>query len=180
VKKPKDFKPREPKNPLSEEDKDLWQNETHSIKKITNNIHEDHQIYVPVHVRPKPLTSTFLDTPFESRHYEPQPLEPKVFKKLQKGQFEIEGTLDLHGHTVDQAYGRFQNFINRSFTMHKRCVLIVTGKAQNAPDLSKTIKHNVKKWLEQSEIKIKILSYTEARPIHGGSGAFYVLLRRIR
>ena len=55
-----------------------------------------------------------------------------------------------------------------------RCVLVITGKG------SGVLNGHVPNWLKQQPMSPHVLALAEARPKDGGSGAFYVLLRRKR
>ena len=42
------------------------------------------------------------------------------------------------------------------------------------------IRRGVPHWLEEPDLRAVVLSYTEASPRHGGTGALYVQLRKAR
>jgi len=59
--------------------------------------------------------------------------------------------------------------------MGKRCILVITGKGLHGQGI---IREQLPKWLSISDLKDYILAINQAKPTHGGSGAFYILLRK--
>ena len=53
---------------------------------------------------------------------------------------DIDGRLDLHGNTQQEARRDLMSFIDRSYTRGDRCVLVITGKGLHLyqPALIKT------------------------------------------
>lgn len=116
-----------------------------------------------------------------------QGLDRRSGERLRKGQMPIEGRLDLHGKNQEQAYEALRGFIQQGHAEGKRCVLVITGKGNDAQGrrdpLSQgqgVLKRVVPEWLAQAPLKALILKTAAARPQHGGDGAMYVLLRRKR
>ncbi len=66
-------------------------------------------------------------------------------------------------------------FLKQSIATEKRCLLIITGKGGAGGGL---IKREFRLWLEDKSVAPYILSVSEAHRQHGGSGAYYVLLRK--
>ncbi|PQM56133.1 MAG: hypothetical protein CML39_06025 [Rhodobacteraceae bacterium] len=108
---------------------------------------------------------------------------------LKKGRIQPEKTLDLHGLNSKQAEKRVIDFLQKSYTNGARLVLIITGKGKrtgkkNAPYYEDSDTGILKKalipWIENSIMWPKILKIMSAHPKHGGGGAFYVYLRKIK
>jgi DNA-nicking Smr family endonuclease len=97
-------------------------------------------------------------------------------KKLETGKLYIDGKLDLHNLTIDNAYNRTFNFIENAFLNKLKCLLIITGKGLHSPT-NNTIKNNLTQWFKQPFFANKIIKYTDATKKDGGSGAIYVLLK---
>ena len=57
-------------------------------------------------------------------------LDRRTQTKLKRGKLEIEGRLDLHGMTQDQARAALNRFIPAMQRQNKRCVLVITGKGK--------------------------------------------------
>lgn len=113
-------------------------------------------------------------------------VDKNTAKKFKQGKFAIEGRLDLHGLTEKEAWDSVCEFVKKSYIEKKRCIIIITGKGHHIhknDDIFSTqgvLKEQLPKWLNTSELRPLILSYSEALPKDGGSGAFYILLRRQR
>ena len=98
-------------------------------------------------------------------------------KKVDKGKYYIDATLDLHGYTLDSAYDKLIDFIIKNYNLANKCLLIITGWGSTNKNNSNSIKSNFSKWLQNEQIAKIILYYREAINSHGGKGAFYVLLK---
>jgi DNA-nicking Smr family endonuclease len=118
-------------------------------------------------------------------------LDRRSSERLKRGQMPIEARLDLHGMTQDAARRMLDGFIAGAANRGLRAVLIITGKglrvrapAENAwtgDDLRPgVLRSAVPRWLNESPSRARVLAFTEAQPRDGGSGALYILLRRIR
>ena len=109
-----------------------------------------------------------------------------AFAKLKKGKLEPEASLDLHGMTLEQAYPALLNFIISAHNTQKRLVLVITGKGKNSdpgyviPQRSGVLRSQVPIWLKEAKLSNLILQVEQSHRRHGGLGALYVYLRRIR
>lgn len=100
-------------------------------------------------------------------------------ERLRRGKLPIEGTLDLHGMTQAAAHDALNAFIARSQAIGRRCVLVITGKGRTREEAG-VLRRQVPLWLNQVPNRARVLAFDYAQPKHGGSGALYVLLRRLR
>src|SRR5262245_5488989 len=107
-------------------------------------------------------------------------LDPRVIRRLRRGDFAWQGHLDLHGLTAAEAREVVDRFIVESFRAGRRCVLIVHGRGLNSKDQTPVLKERLKSWLAHGRIAKVVLAFSTARPCDGGAGALYVLLRRER
>jgi DNA-nicking Smr family endonuclease len=103
-------------------------------------------------------------------------LQHTVIRKLRRGQYTIEAELDLHGATVLQAREAVNIFLNNAREQDKRVVRIIHGKGKSSEGKLPVLKGKVNSWLRQ---KGEVLAFCSARPNDGGTGAVYVLLKRI-
>ena len=108
-----------------------------------------------------------------------QGLDRKRGDRLRKGKLEIEGTLDLHGMTRDQAQSAVTRFINASQSMGRRTVLIITGKGYSHGG-DGVLRSELPRWLNGSTLRSKVVAYDFAQPRHGGQGAYYVYIKKVR
>ncbi len=98
-------------------------------------------------------------------------LAEKTFKKLRRGEFPIEDSLDLHGMRLPHAKASLQVFLQQSLAAHLRvlCVIHGKGRAGSIPVLKNKLNH----WLRDIPT---VLGFCSAKPIAGGSGAIIILL----
>ena len=111
-------------------------------------------------------------------------LDGKIRKRLMSGKIEPEGNLDLHGMNREEAERAVARFVLLSFRNGKRLVLIVTGKgrAKNdagpIPQRTGILRRSLQTWLDAPPLDGIVQFVSLAHDAHGGSGAFYVYLRR--
>lgn len=110
-----------------------------------------------------------------------QPFDRDVGRALAKGKRTPQASLDLHGLTLTAAEKAVARFLAKSCGQNLRIVLIVTGKGTRLEGgrlFGGRIRAEFPGWLERSDNRALVASVRTAHPRHGGSGAFYVLLRR--
>jgi len=96
-----------------------------------------------------------------------------VTRKLRKGEWSIQGQIDLHGLRSDEARNAMGQFIRDAKRMGWRCVRVVHGKGLGSPGKEPVLKSKVQRWLVQ---KNEVLAFVQAKPSDGGGGALLVLL----
>jgi DNA-nicking Smr family endonuclease len=96
-------------------------------------------------------------------------------RKLKLGQISFEGSLDLHGMSVELARETMWEFLAEATKLEIRCVRITHGKAVRLDGKRPMIKSHVNTWLRQHP---QVLGFTSCLPKHGGTGAVYVILKR--
>ena len=98
-------------------------------------------------------------------------------------------TIDLHGYTLDQANKKISNFINQNYLAGVNKLIVVTGKGLHSeneknPYVSKDLsilKHSVPEYIKNNKnLMNKIYDFGEAKIEDGGSGAFYIYLKKIK
>ncbi len=156
----------------------------------------DHDRVVHRHPRPQPV-------PVQSRRDEarvmeellcdprdPEALQPgdvlsyhrpglrrPVLRKLRRGQYSIAAELDLHGLGSEQACHALAEFIRQASALGSRCVRIIHGKGKRSSNQGPVLKPLVNRWLRRCD---EVLAFHSARPVDGGTGAVYVLLKGLR
>ena len=111
-------------------------------------------------------------------------MDRKRFGRMQRGKLAPEARIDLHGMTLDQAHPTLVRFIHDTHARGLRLVLVITGKGRDSgengpvPVRRGVLKHQVPHWLQTAPLKPLVLQISEAHLKHGGSGAYYVYLRR--
>ncbi len=106
--------------------------------------------------------------------YRQQGIQQRTFHKLRRGQFPLSGECDLHGMTVAEARPHLARFLEQSRRHYQTCVRIIHGKGLGSRQKIPVLKNKVNKWLRQRE---EVLAFCTARPVDGGAGAVYVLLK---
>jgi len=107
-------------------------------------------------------------------------LDPRVVRRLRKGDFAYQAHLDLHRMTADEARLAVDHFLCDAWRRGSRCVLIIHGRGRNSKDQIPVLKERLKVWLGRGALARHVLAFTTARACDGGAGALYVLLRRER
>lgn len=112
---------------------------------------------------------------------------PNKDNKLKKKKSLNIRTIDLHGYTLDQANKIIYDFITNSYENKINKIIVVTGKglhSQNEknPYVSKDLsilKYSIPQFIENNNDLIKkIIEIKDANIEDGGSGAFYIYLRK--
>jgi len=106
-------------------------------------------------------------------------LDPRVIRKLRKGEFAVQAHVDLHGLLKDEAKAALEAFLARSRQDGKRCVLVVHGRGLHSKDQVPVLKEALKRWMHTARFARHVLGFSSARPHDGGTGAMYVLLRKV-
>ena len=101
-------------------------------------------------------------------------IQRSVLRKLRRGQPGIEKELDLHGLTVDEARTALASFLHNCKAQGIRCARIIHGKGHSSHQQRPVLKGKINSWLRQKD---EVLAFCSARPIDGGTGAVYVLLK---
>lgn len=107
-------------------------------------------------------------------------LDKRTRLRLRRGQVEIQGVMDLHGHTQAEAHRALTGFLEGAQRAGKRSVLVVTGKGKGAGEGAGVLRAAVPRWLNEPNLRPMILAFSHAAPKDGGEGALYVLLKRKR
>ena len=106
-------------------------------------------------------------------------LDKRTLMRLRRGLIAPETQIDLHRQTQEEAHRLLVGFLASSQANGRRCVLVITGKGYGSggPGVLKTM---VPRWLNEQPNRARVLAFCHAVPAHGGEGALYVLLRRVR
>jgi DNA-nicking Smr family endonuclease len=128
-------------------------------------------------------------------------LDRRSLRQVATGKVPIDAVLDLHGLRQDTAHTRLRAFLVSSQAKGHRMVLVITGKGGGsggrpfAPDVGAhrerrgegsdptsrgVLRRSVPCWLDGPEFRAIVLGYAAAGARHGGQGALYVRLRKLR
>ncbi len=174
---------------LAPEDRDLFRDHIGPVKPIQHDYAE------PPLPKPRPVPrSTLADErqvlqDMLSDYFEPAELESgeelyyrrsglqhSILRKLKRGQFRIGAALDLHGMNSVTARQALTDFIHHARRNQITGVRIIHGKGKRSSHKGPVLKQKVDYWLRQRD---EVLAFCSARPVDGGTGAVYVLLKRL-
>lgn len=103
-------------------------------------------------------------------------LQRSVLKKLKSGRYSIQSEIDLHGLTVNEARQELAEFLVAAQERRHLCVRVIHGKGRKNADRAPRLKPAVNQWLQRNR---QVMAFCSARMNDGGTGAVYVLLKRI-
>lgn len=106
-------------------------------------------------------------------------VDRRTDRKLRRGQYPIDMTIDLHGDTQDVAHKRLNTAIRKLSAAGGRCLLVITGKGKGGEGQG-VLRRRVPEWLQDEALGPLVLRWHNAQPEDGGAGALYILLRRKR
>lgn len=116
----------------------------------------------------------------------PSGLDRRTETRLRKGKRDPDARLDLHGMTARDAHAALSRFIGQSRMVGHRMVLVITGKGAPGPSRSfgdpapGVLRRETPVWLSTPPLAAMVVNVTQAHPKHGGGGALYVYLKRVR
>ena len=179
-----------PANKDLDEDKILWQRVTQHVTPMPGRLQNTaaptparKPVKKPDGARKKPQSRPTIAAstppaglvqPVDLRQGDRAGLDGRTQRRLFRGDMPIDWRLDLHGQTAARAQVKLQSFIEDAAYSGCRCVLVITGKGAGV------LQFHVPNWLKRLPLSGLVLALAEARWRDGGSGAFYVLLRRRR
>ncbi|MFC4728745.1 Smr/MutS family protein [Coralloluteibacterium thermophilus] len=97
-----------------------------------------------------------------------------TLKRLRRGEFAVQGELDLHRADAVQAERLLREFLHAARGHRARCVLVIHGKGLRSEDGVPVLKALVDRLLQRRD---DVLAYASPPPALGGTGAVLVLLR---
>ena len=104
-------------------------------------------------------------------------LDQQLYKQFKKASFQ---KIDLHGHTVDEAYQQVYSYLKLNFKKKNLLHIVITGlgnKSEGEEFFTGKIRKQFPQWLETEPFQQIVKSYSPCKIKHGGLGAFYVKLR---
>ena len=115
-----------------------------------------------------------------SRHPAPPPLHPierPVRRKIGRGRIALNDRIDLHGMRQDAAHDALLGFLRYAQGSGFRHVLVITGRGASLGSEG-VLKRALPHWLATVPFRALVAGFEPAERAHGGSGAFYLRVRR--
>ena len=134
----------------------------------------------------KPSSNRLKPSITETLRAAPVQMDTKAFGRMKRGKLKPEGKLDLHGMRIDTAHPALVRFVLTAQAQGKRLVLVITGKGKDRdepgpiPTPRGVLRNQVPHWLSIPPLAQAVMQVTPAHISHGGDGAYYVYLRRVR
>ena len=173
---------------LSYEERVLWTTVTKAIAPLrtTARIAPDVDTEAtPVAVKPpRPVGPKKASPPLAPQQPAPPPPPPltplsrRMKRGVARGKQAIDARLDLHGLTQSEAHAALLRFLRNAGARDARLALVITGKGRGAEP--GVLRRQVPQWLGLPEFRSLVLGFEDAHVTHGGEGALYVRLRRVR
>lgn len=168
--------PRRPRQPTPEE-LAMWRQVTQDVEPIeAGAIDITPEKNAPLVVR----MPDFNPSPTKRKGIEklvPQALDRKTLRRIKARRESVDGRIDLHGMTANEARDALTRFILLAAGSGQRTLLVITGKGGvNTGVLRREFPH----WLEMPPLSSLVLGFHVAHRADGGEGAFYVRLRQQR
>jgi DNA-nicking Smr family endonuclease len=188
---------REPRRRgLGEAEQALWQKAMADVKPLRRKRRAARRIVAPsaaappaslpsppVPTAPPPRAAAPVPLPAPApratRHKPPPELgiDKNTLTRLKRGEMEITSRIDLHGMTQADAHAALDAFIARGVSRGARLLLVITGKGSGGDGV---LRRQLPHWLHAGPHATRILRLEPAHLRHGGTGAWYVYLRRRR
>lgn len=183
---------------LTQAEYDLWLRAMQGTHRLRPHEQPDLETPAPKHrpVKTHPARPAHNTVPVPKPKPAP-PAEPFVppdgtrARQIRRGRVGVDAKLDLHGMRQSEAHAELTRFILTCHAKDRRCALIITGKGGRrtaGDDFGFTARHcedgvlrrQVPLWLAQEPLRSKVLTLETAHQRDGGSGAYYVFLRKHR
>ncbi|MEQ8404919.1 MAG: Smr/MutS family protein [Oceanicaulis sp.] len=189
---------RGPSRPLSPEERDLWRRVAKGVNPLDSarlkRLDDPSPPKMDAAPRPAPgpLKSGAAHATPRREPAQKTPADRSTEKKVRRGRVEVEARIDLHGLTSAKARRDLLRFLQRAQGNGVRQVLVITGKGAGAraldrrkfepwepdsPPLPGVLRRSFAQWMSDPDFASLVSGYAEAHRRHGGSGAFYVMVR---
>ncbi|HKQ69439.1 MAG TPA: Smr/MutS family protein, partial [Polyangiaceae bacterium] len=86
----------------------------------------------------------------------------QLLRQLARGELPLEGTLDLHGLTTEEAYPELRRFCREERRQRHRAALIIHGKGSRSPGGHGVLREEVPRWLCRAPLADDVLGFASA------------------
>jgi len=173
----------------------LWTDVTRSVNPLRPQRHgaedklQPEEAKVPP-IRPEtiaPAGKSHVKTP--TRTFQPvlphpeKRLEPRMRRRVMRGQLPIDGVIDLHGMRQEEAQAALTRFVVARQARGDRMLLVITGKGIKKAEPGTifergVLRHMLPRWLREPGLAPLIAGWEVSAQAHDGEGAYYVRLKK--
>lgn len=165
------------KRDLTGEEKRLWRRVAASVKTrraLPEEAPAEEVVKLPVRAA-APVKRAAPPAPVKRQA--PPPADRGAEKRVRRGKLEIGGKLDLHGHNQETAPAALERFLLAARARGDTTVIVITGVGRGGEGI---LKRRLPEWLDGRALRPIVSGYAQAHRTHGGAGAFYVFIKRVR
>jgi DNA-nicking Smr family endonuclease len=105
-------------------------------------------------------------------------VDPRELRRLRRGRFPVDGSLDLHGHRAEEARAAVEAFVRKRRGDGDRVVAIIHGKGNHSPGGQGVLRGEIAAWLSQGSSARHVAAFATAPDDDGGIGTLLILLAR--
>jgi DNA-nicking Smr family endonuclease len=161
---------------LTPEERRLWQLNTRDVTPLSQDAHNSEEL---AEKSPPPETPVVKPVPKVKKIAAPAlPPPPPSLGRKELRRLKIEARFDMHGLTLHTGYEGLERFLRVAQEKGIKTVLVITGKGSMSAE--NTLRRQVPRWLQETPLRRFVASlHHPAKLQDGGTGAFYVEVRRV-
>ena len=104
--------------------------------------------------------------------------DPRELRRLRQRRYPVDGTLDLHGHTVATARPLVEQFVRARRSQGDRAVVVVHGRGSHSASGSSVLRGELAAWLSQGPAAREVAAFTSIGGEPGEHAALFILLAK--
>ncbi|MBO6518800.1 MAG: Smr/MutS family protein [Rhodospirillales bacterium] len=180
---------------LTADEQALWKHVTQSVRKTgdgdlqslaADNADDDDGAPAPKSPPARKIRRRIVDppplppapAPVQLSHGTTTGMDRRTAQRLKRGKLDVEGRIDLHGHTQAAAHRALERFLHDGYMAGTRTVLVITGKGDRLGGKPGVLRDAVPRWFNEMPLRQWVAGFSFAAPKDGGDGALYVRLKR--
>lgn len=105
-------------------------------------------------------------------------VDPREIRKLRKGMYAVDGKLDLHGMSLEEAREAVTAFVKRRQSEGDHVIAIIPGRGSHSPGGIGVLRGEIGAWLSDGRAARHVAAFATAPDDMGGAGVLLVLLAR--
>jgi DNA-nicking Smr family endonuclease len=105
-------------------------------------------------------------------------VDPREIRRLRKGMYAVDGKLDLHGMSLEEARDAVTSFVKRRQSEGDHVIAIIPGRGSHSPRGIGVLRGEIGAWLSDGRAARHVAAFATAPDDMGGAGVLLVLLAR--